>query len=177
MSPHDGAAIFAKICQGWGDEHLQGFDGSARLGELAERVVNSASPLGAPTFVGWRDQLLPDAGPGRTMQLCQTLRELGFARFCGAVLASEMSPLEAIMSGPTGAWNAKFFGWSEPYPDGASLSDARDEIEATANQLHAADFETFTDDERDEFRELAKAARNHAGARMTPRSGAALPSD
>ena len=70
-----------------GAKTTKGFDGIERLGELAERVVNNASPLGAPLFVGWRDQTLPEPGAGRTMQLCQTLRELGFlgsAQQCSA---------------------------------------------------------------------------------------------
>ena len=175
MSPAEGAAIYARICQEWGDDHLAGFEGTRRLGELAERVVASASPLGAPTFAGWRDQALPEPGPGRTMQLCQTMRELGFNRFSTAVAASEMSPLEAIMSGPTGAWNAKMFGWPEPYPDGAPLEDARNELEAQANRLHAPDFDVLTDDERDEFRELTRAARNHAGSLMTAESSMTPP--
>lgn len=175
MSPAEGAAIFARICQEWGDDHLDGFDGTLRLGELAERIVDGASPLGVPTFVGWREQPLPDPGPGRTMQLCQTLRELGFGRFCSAVAASEMGPLEAIMSGPTGAWNAEMFGWPAPYPDGAPMADARNEIEAVANRLHAADFELLTDDERAEFRVLAKAARDHAGTKMTAESSTMPP--
>lgn len=178
MSPREGAGIFARLCQEWGQDHLDGFEGTERLGELAERVVEGASPLGAPMFVGWRDQDLPaEPGPARTMQLCQTLRELGFSRFCSALLASGMSPLDAIMSGPTGAWNAKFFGWPEPYPDGAPNADARNEIEAAANQLHAVDFEVLTDDERVEFKALAKAARDHAGSKMSADSGAALPKD
>ncbi len=176
MNPADGAAIFARICQEWGEDHLEGFEGTLRLGELAEKVVDSASPLGAPMFVGWRDQVLPDPGPGRTMQLCQTLRELGFSRFCTAVMAAEMSPLMAIMSGPTGAWNAEMFGWSEPYPDGEPMAATRDEIEAHANRLHAADFRVLSDDERADFRELARAARNHAGTRMTAESSAMPPS-
>ncbi|MDH3294856.1 MAG: hypothetical protein OER95_11115 [Acidimicrobiia bacterium] len=167
MSPGEGAAIFARICQEWGEDHLDGFDGTRRLGELTEKVITEASPLGAPLFVGWRDQPLPEPGAGRTMQLCQTLRELGFSRFCVAVQAAGMSPLEAIMSGPTGAWNAEMFGWPEPYPDGAPLTDARNEIEADANRLHAADFEVFTGDERTEFRQLTRAARDHARTRMT----------
>ena len=175
MSPTEGAAIYAKVCQEWGEDHLDGFEGTVRLGELAERVVTGASPLGAPTFVGWRDQALPDAGPGRTMQLCQTMRELGFARFCTAVLAEGMSPLEAIMSGPTGAWNARMFGWAEPYPDGAPMADARNEIEGKANQLHAPDFDVLNDEERAEFRQLAKAARDYAGTKMTAASSMTPP--
>lgn len=175
MNPSEGAVIYARICQEWGDDHLSGFDGVERLGELAERVVIAASPNGAPTFVGWRDQVLPTAGPGRTMQLCQTLRELGFARFCVAVQAAEMSPLMAIMSGPTGAWNAAMFGWPEPYPDGAGMTDERNEVEALANRLHAHDFEVLTDDERAEFRALSKGARDFAGTKMTDESSATPP--
>ena len=175
MSSADGAVIFARICQGWGEDHLDGFEGSARLGELAEKVVNTASPLGAPMFAGWRAQDLPSPGPGRTMQLCQTMRELGFSRFCTAVQAARMSPLVAIMSGPTGAWNAEMFGWPQPYPDGEPMAEARNEVEAHANLLHADDFDVLTDDERAEFRQLAKAARDHAGTRMTAESSAMAP--
>jgi len=177
MAPRDGAAIYTRICQEWGAAHLAGFDGSDRLGELAERVVNAASPLGAPTFVGWRDMPLPPVGPARTFQLVQVLRELGFARFSTAVLGSDMSPLMAIMSGPTGAWNARMFGWPPPYPDGAPFAEARNAVEAVANRLHSPDFDTLTDDERDEFRTLAKAALAHAAARLTPGTTAAPPKD
>jgi hypothetical protein len=175
-SPHEGAAVYVRLCQEWGTQHLDDFEGNQRLSELAERVVNSASPNGAPTFAGWRGQTLPDTGPARTMQLMQTMRELGFARHCSAVHAAAMSPVEAIMSGPTGAWNARFFGWPEPYPDGEPLRAARNEIEAESNRRHSADFEVLTDDERDEFVALAKGARNYAGERITPETGAALPS-
>ena len=162
MAPADGAAIYARICQEWGDDHLAGFDGVLRLGELCEKVVAHASPLGAPTFVGWRDMPLPEPGPGRTFQLCQTMRELRFGRHAVAVQASGMTPLEAILSGPAGEWNAEFFGWPKPYPDVGGLSDEREAIESLTDRLHAPDFETLSDDERSELRELAKAARGHA---------------
>lgn len=162
ISPTDGAAAYRAICEAWGERVLAGFDGSERLGELCERVVANASPLGAPTFVGWRDQPLPAVGPGRTFQLCQTMRELRFGRHSVAVQASGMSPLEAILSGPAGEWNAEFFGWPKPYPDVSSLTDRRDEIEAVTDQLHAPDFECLTPDERAELRQLAKDARGHA---------------
>jgi hypothetical protein len=164
-APADGAAIYAEICQRWGDERLAGFGGSDRLGELCERVVASASPNGAPLFVGWRDQPLPDRGPGRTFQLCQTMRELRFARHTVAVQAAGMSPLEAILAGPAGEWNAEFFGWPRPYPEVAHLTDQRDEIESHTDRLHAPDFDVLTDDERAELRVLAKAARAHATRR------------
>lgn len=164
MSPADGAAVYARICQEWGEDHLAGFDGVLRLGELCEKVVDHASPLGAPTFVGWRDMPRPEPGPGRTFQLCQTMRELRFGRHAVAVQASGMTPLQAILSGPAGEWNAEFFGWPKPYPDVSDLTDERDAIESHTDRLHAPDFETLTDDERAELRELAKAARGRASS-------------
>lgn len=169
MSPTDGAAIYRDICEAWGNRVLDGFDGVLRLGELAERVVNGASPLGAPTFVGWRDQALPEPGPGRTFQLCQVLRELRFGRHTIAVQAAGMDPLDAILSGPAGPWNAEFFGWppttpgaDAPYHDVSHLTEAREAVEGHTDILHGADFEVLTPDERAEFRNLAKAARAHA---------------
>lgn len=164
-SPKDGAAIYARICQEWGDERLAGFEGTLRLGELCERVVNRARPHGAPTFVGWRDQPLAAPGPARTFQLCQTMRELRFGRHTVAVQASGMGPLEAILSGPAGEWNAEFFGWSKPYPDVSGLAAARDEIENATDRLHAPDFDVLSDGERAELRDLAKAARAHASGK------------
>ncbi|MEM7337011.1 MAG: hypothetical protein AAF467_00110 [Actinomycetota bacterium] len=162
IAPTDGAKIYAGICQEWGEEKLDGFAGTARLGELLEKVVTTASPLGAPTFVGWRDQDLPAAGPARTFQLAQTMRELRFGRHAVAVQASGMGPLDAILSGPAGTWNAEFFGWPEPYPDVSHLADAREGIEAMTDQLHATDLDVLSDDERAELRTLAKEARGHA---------------
>lgn len=162
IAPFEGAAVYRDICEAWGDTVLAGFEGSPRLGELCEKVVNSANPHGAPTFVGWRDQPLPAPGPGRTFQLCQTMRELRFGRHTVAVQASGMGPLESILSGPAGEWNAEFFGWPKPYPDVSGLADQRDEIESFTDRLHAPDFEVLTPDERAELRQLAKDARSHA---------------
>lgn len=175
MAPRDGATIYASICQEWGADHLTGFEGAERLGELAEAVVSSARPHGAPSFVGWRDQPLPDPGPARTFQLVQTMRELGFSRHCTAVQAAGMTPVQAIMSSPTGAWNARFFGWPEPFPDGEPFADARKTIEAASNRVHAPDFEVLDDGEREELVELATTARDHAVANLSPESMAAVP--
>ncbi len=161
-TPAQGAAVYARICQEWGQDHLGGFDGVERLGELCGRVVEHASPIGAPTFVGWRDQELPEPGPQRTFQLCQTMRELRFGRHSVAVQARGMGPLDAILSGPAGEWNAEFFGWPKPYPDVSGLADEREAVEALTDRLHGPDFDVLTEDERAELRHLAKAARSCA---------------
>jgi hypothetical protein len=73
-----------------------------------------------------------------------------------------MTPLESVLSGPSGEWNAKLFGWPQPYPDVAHLAEQREAVEAATDQLHAVDLDVLTDDERAELRLLAKAARSHA---------------
>lgn len=163
-TPAEGAAIYARICQEWGATHLAGMDGVERLGEILTTVVDNASPLGAPMFVGWRDMPRPaEPGPAHTFQLAQVMRELRFSRHCVAIQATGLSPLEAILAGPAGEWNATFFGWPEPYRDVSQLADAREEAEALTDRLHAADLDVLTDDERAELRDLAKAARAHHG--------------
>ncbi len=164
-TPSVGAEVYTGICRRWGEDHLNGMDGVERLGELLEAVVDAASPLGAPTFVGWRDQPRPsESGPAKTMQLAQVMRELRFGRHCVAVQASGMGPLDAILSGPAGAWNAEFFGWPTPYPDVDDLAEQRAAIEAMTDRLHAADLAVLSDGDRQELRDLAKTARAHATA-------------
>ena len=162
MKPSQGALIWAGICAEYGEKRLAGMEGAERLGELLERVVDSAAPQGAPTFVGWRDLPRPgEHGPAHAFFMAQVMRELRFGRHAVAVQALGMGPLEAILSGPAGEWNAEFFGWKKPYPDVSHLADARDEIESLTDKLHAPDFECLAPDERAEVRELAKAARFH----------------
>lgn len=162
VSPSEGAAVYADICRQYGEELLGDFEHNEELGEIMAKIVASADPHGAPTFVGWRDMPLPDeAGPARTFQLAQVMRELRFGRHSVAVQAAGMGPLEAILSGPAGEWNAEFFGWPRPYPEVGDLAEARNQIEAVTDQLHAKDLDVLTDDERARLRELAKAARGH----------------
>lgn len=164
MSPAEGARIYTQICQEWGATHLDGMDGVERLGELLDKVVSTASPLGAPMFAGWRAMPVPaEPGAARTFQLAQVMRELRFSRHCVAVQATGLAPLDAILSGPAGEWNATFFGWPDPFPDTSHLGDLREQAESLTDRLHAADLDVLTDAERAELRDLAKAARAHHG--------------
>ncbi len=165
-TPAEGASIYAKICREWGEENLADLEGVERLGELLEKVVDNASPLGAPLFVGWRDMPRPDeTGPALTFQLAQVMRELRFSRHTVAVQAAGIGPLESILAGPAGERNAEMFGWPRPYPDVSHLAEEREAIEAHTDQLHAADLEILADHERAELRELAKSARAHVSGR------------
>ena len=124
---------YARVCQEHGRRRLAGFADADRLAELLEIVARQADVAGAPLFAGWRAMPLPPDGPARALQLAHVLRELRGARHLTAVLASGLTPLEAILSGDSQLTEnspdqARYFGWPEPYPE------VRDEIRARRAQ-------------------------------------------
>ena len=100
------------------------------------------------------------------MQLCQTLRELGFS-ILRRDAGSGLTPLDAIMSGPTGAWNAEMFGWKAPFPDEPHRT-RRQEIEVHANEIHAQDFEVLSTGEREIRSALQAGAEPCDGSAYRP---------
>jgi hypothetical protein len=140
MPPADAARHYAEACHTWGRTHLAGAEDLDELCAVAERLVAGIDPIGMPLFAGWAALPLPDDAPARATQLLNVLREHRGGRHAIAVLASALSPLEAIVSGPYGAGNAQFFGWAEPYPDAEPLAEARAAVEAHTDALVAADY-------------------------------------
>ena len=55
---------YVDACQLWGHEHFDGFEGAARLGELATRVVDSCDPSSLVLFSAWQSQPRPDDTEG-----------------------------------------------------------------------------------------------------------------
>jgi hypothetical protein len=158
MPPADSVREYAACCHEWGRKHLGGVDGLDRLAELLERVVDGADPAGLPLFAGWRALPRPDDAPARVAQLCMTLREHRGGLHVVAVLAAGLTPLQAVVSGPYGAANAKFFGWPEPWPDPAAYADRWQSAEARTNELAAAVYEPLSSDEREQLVRLVEAA-------------------
>jgi hypothetical protein len=150
-SPDKGAALYLDICRQYGRAHLAPVAGLDRFVELAEKVIDHASMINAPIAAGWRSLARATDVPGRAQHALQTLRELRMARHAVAIHAEGLSPIEAIMSGPGGAPNAKLFGWSEPLPDPAPFAARRAAAEAKTDELSAADFAALTASERDEL--------------------------
>ena len=156
MTPAEGATAYAAACADWGREHLAGVDGLDEIAHLLEMVTQSASPVGAPLFAGWRAMPLPDDAPGRAMQLLHVARELRGGLHVCAVLAAGLTPAEALMlSNPDGM---ALFGWSEPYPDPEPHRAAHAEAEVTTNRLVAPAFAALDDGERERLAELLDAA-------------------
>lgn len=160
LTPIDAATEFMEACRAWGRAHLAGVGGLGELCALVERVVTAASPAAAPLFAGWRAMPLPDDPAGRAAQLCHVLREHRGAAHGVAVLATGLSPLEAVVANG-GAETAALYGWPEPYPDPDPGRAA--EAEALTDRLAAPAYGTLSAGEHESLLELLDRAAAAAG--------------
>ncbi|MBN6053323.1 hypothetical protein JYK22_15395 [Nonomuraea sp. RK-328] len=163
--------LYTAACHEWGRRKLGGFDGCARIAELLERVVAHAPSPGAPLFAGWRAVPLPDDPPARAAQLMHVVRELRGGLHANVVIASGMTPLEAILGSAhdgspfghvTGAAMAKFFQWPEPYAEPTpELIARRAAVENATDEIMAPVFSVLNEDESDELIGLLRFGQAH----------------
>ncbi len=149
-------------CRAWGRDKLAGFDGAERVAELATRISAAADPAALPLFAAWRAVPLPDGPLERAAQALHVLRELRGGLHGLAVVASGLTPLEAIVAGPGGTANAEFFGWQGPFPDPAPLAGRRQHAEDLTDDLMAVPAGALDPGERAEFADLVTRATAHA---------------
>lgn len=139
----DAARLYAQVCHAHARRKLAGLPeaDAERLAELLGVVCGTAEVVGVPLFAGWRAMPLPDDPRSRAMQLAHVVRELRGGLHLVSVLASGLSPLEAVLGRtsqvliPGGEANAEFFGWPRPYPE---LTDEARETRARAEELTGA---------------------------------------
>ena len=134
MSREQAAAEFAECCDQWGRDHLSDGPDYERAAELIGKVVNDASPAGAPLFAAWRALDEPDDEKALVIHRLNGLRELRGALHASAIIAAGFEPLEAVMV--TTPYMAGIFGWPEPHP----VVDAADARMATAEAATDAAF-------------------------------------
>lgn len=156
--------VYQRACWEWGQENLSDFEAVDRLAELCERVVRNASPIGSPLFAGWRSMPVPVDSASAASQLLVTLRELRGGLHLVAVLASGISPYEAVITGPGGVANAEFFGWEieglTPERSEFALM-ARAEAERLTDRLVGASWDELGVAEKVEFATLVDSACAH----------------
>ena len=152
MPPPAAAQADAGMCNDWGRRQLTGQPGPVRILEPLELVADSAEPGGPSLFAGWRRLPRPDDVPGRLAQVIHVLREHRGAVHVAAVAGLDL--LGAVMAGPYGASNARFFDWPEPYPDPAPHQAAWQQAEDLTAAAAAVPYQRLEPAERRELVDL-----------------------
>ena len=155
---------YGEACRTWGRVRLETLDDAARLAELLGWVVDGADVAGLGLYAGWRAVPLPDDDLGRVIQRLHVLREYRGGMHLISVVASGLSPLQAVLSGPGGHGNATFFGWEEPFEDSTGLQLSRSDAETLTDRLVAPSWDVLGHDERVEVLTLLEAASRAAFA-------------
>jgi hypothetical protein len=120
----------------WGAKHLSDVKGLDDMVSVTEELVDGLEGSGLPLFVGWRAAPRADDAAGRAAQLMQILREWRGGIHLVATTAVGLSPMEAILTNE-GEGQAKFFGWSEPFPDCAGIRHKHAEAEEMTDRVSA----------------------------------------
>ena len=128
------AARMAEAHSKWGDKHYAAVPGLDEIVAVIEQLVDGLEGSSIPLFVGWRDAERSGSTAGRAAQLMQILREWRGGLHLVATTAAGLSPLEAILTNE-GPGQARFFGWSEPFPDCAAIKAKHDEAEEMTDEL------------------------------------------
>jgi len=155
MSREQAASEFAECCDQWGRDHLSDGPDYERAAELIGKVVNDASPAGAPLFAAWRALDEPDDEKALVIHRLNGLRELRGGLHAGAILAAGFHPLEAVMLSTP--YMAGIFGWPEPHPDSSVLQIAWDTAEESTNVAFGRALAALTADEQAELLALCEA--------------------
>ena len=170
LSINEIESVYAHACREWSRERLSDFADLARLTELLGSVSDAAPVSGLPLFAGWRAVPRSADLPGMLGQRLHELRELRGGLHLVAVLASGLTPLEAIAAGPGGSGNATFFGWDEaevPSPAViAAIGPQRARAEDLTDEMVAPSWAVLEHDDRAELAELLEAALAHAESRV-----------
>jgi hypothetical protein len=161
--------VYAHACREWSRERFSDLPGLARLTELLGAVSDGARVSGLPLFAGWRAVPRATDLPGMLGQRLHELREYRGGSHLVAVLASGLTPLEAIAAGPGGSGNATFFGWEEseiPSPEViAAIGPQRARAEDLTDEMVAPSWAALGYEDRSELAGLLGAALDHAEAR------------
>jgi len=160
MARHDAAAAFASCLVSWADGHLADGVDYGRLAALTDRVLDAASPAGAPLFAAWRAVPEPTEPKARALHRMHVLRELRGAIHGAAILASGLQPLEAVLIKTP--YMAALFGWTEPYPDIESGRGQWDQAEKSTNRVLGRAYGALDPAERAELVDLMEGAHKAA---------------
>jgi hypothetical protein len=151
MAPADSAKAFTGCLETWAAAKVSDDVDVARLAELAAKVAAGTNPAAAPMFAGWRAVEAPADPKAAAVFQMNVLRELRNGLHGAAVMASGLTPAQAVAH--RSPHMAPLFGWGEV--DMTGVPEVWDGAEAATDVAMAHAFETLDDAERAEFTELA----------------------
>jgi hypothetical protein len=161
------ADAYAALCCEWGAAELARFDPArmARLDELGRKIADAADASISAVFAGWRTQPQPDDVGARVALTMHVLRELRGGAHIAAVLASGITPLQAVLASPAAPprggppW-AEHLGWQGPFDDYEWARQPRADAERLTSKIVAPAYASIGDAALDEFAELIETTRN-----------------
>jgi helix-turn-helix protein len=130
------AERMAEAHAAWGRKHLAGVEDLHAIVGVTEELVDGLEGSALPLFVGWRSASRAGEAAGRLAQLIQILREWRGGIHLVATTAVGLTPMEAILTNE-GEGQAKFFGWSAPFPDCTDIRHKHQEAEDMTDQRSA----------------------------------------
>ena len=119
LDPAAAVAAFSECCWEWSRGRMASAPDLDCTAALLARVVDGASAAALPLFEAWRETPRPADLPARTGHLLHVLREHRGGCHALAVLASGLTPLEAVAgrAALTPSLSLKDAGWSNSLPD------------------------------------------------------------
>jgi hypothetical protein len=159
MGRREAAEAFIAVGHAWAESKLPEDLDAARLAELAGRIAAGA-PVGAvPLFAAWRAAAEPDADRPKALALhrLNVLRELRGGMHGAAVMTQGIGAHAAVALRTP--YMLPVFGWPEPHPDPAEVSERWKLAQANTDLGLAPAYGALDAAERAEFVELANAAQ------------------
>ena len=151
----------------WGDRVISTFDPDRmdRLDRLGRRIIDAAPASIGAIFTGWRSLPPPTTVGARVAMTTQILREMRGAAHVTAVIASGLSPVDAILASTnapprTGPEWAERMGFTGPFRDPEEIRAARLEAEVLTARILEPSFAALDPTELADFGELVETTRN-----------------
>ncbi|WP_419919978.1 helix-turn-helix domain-containing protein [Candidatus Poriferisocius sp.] len=146
-SPPDAAAALATGIGRWAVDTFGHLDGLGDFAAAARTVFDATEPMSQALYAGWRAMPVPEGEAEAAGLALQILRELRFGFHVHALSAVGMTPVEAIIA-RANPQQARFFGWSEPFPDPEPLVIAHQRAEEITSARMSEAYEAIDTDQR-----------------------------
>lgn len=168
MTHFEVAEHYASRVTAWGKEALTPvFDHAdlERIDALGRRILEAAPSALGGIFAGWRDLPQPADVGARVALTTQALREMRGAAHIHAILASGLTPLDAILASTnapprTGPAYAEQMGFTGPFRDPEEVREQRLEAESVTARIMATYYGVLSPGELADFGELVETTRN-----------------